>query len=85
MFAFNSSSGVQFEREKEDLLTSERSHFKPINEKLENRAQKQYEDGATFVISNNLEKVSSFMFFWNNFIDSYLMFRYSLNIHKLTI
>lgn len=58
MFAFNSRSGIHADREKEDLLTSERSHFKPISEKLDNRTQKQYADGATFVISNNLEKVS---------------------------
>ncbi|XP_018580144.1 uncharacterized protein LOC108917844 isoform X2 [Anoplophora glabripennis] len=57
MFSFSSRHAVGFEREKEDLLTSERSHFKPINEKMENRAQGQYADGATFVISNSLDKV----------------------------
>lgn len=57
MFSFGSRHAIGFEREKEDLLTSERSHFKPINEKTENRAQGQYADGATFVISNNLDKV----------------------------
>lgn len=60
MFSFNSRSELHFDREKEDLLTSEHSHFKPITEKLDNRTQKQYADGATFVISNNLEKVSIF-------------------------
>lgn len=61
MFAFNSRSGLHIDREKEDLLTSERSHFKPISDKLDNRTQKQYADGATFVISNNLEKVCTYL------------------------
>ncbi|XP_050508438.1 uncharacterized protein LOC114341448 isoform X1 [Diabrotica virgifera virgifera] len=43
--------------DKEDLLTSERSHFKPICEKDEVRHQSKYADGATFIISNNLDKV----------------------------
>lgn len=58
MFGFNSRRNLGFEREKEDLLTSERSHFKPINEKIENRTQGQYADGATFIISNSLDKVN---------------------------
>lgn len=57
MFSFGSRQAIGFEREKEDLLTSERSHFKPINQKIENRVQGQYADGATFIISNSLDKV----------------------------
>lgn len=56
MFNFNSRRSLSFDREKEDLLTSEKSHFKPIVDKAE-LVQKQYEDGSTFAISNKLEKV----------------------------
>lgn len=76
MFAFNSRSGLHLDREKEDLLTSERSHFKPIVDKLDNRTQKQYADGATFVISNSLEKViNNFMAHINfyYFVENYLV------------
>lgn len=61
MFSFT-RSGLYTDREKDDLLTSERTHFKPINEKLEIQTQKQYADGATFMISNNLEKVSLILY-----------------------
>ncbi|XP_074039030.1 uncharacterized protein isoform X2 [Leptinotarsa decemlineata] len=40
----------------EDLLTSEKTHFKPINEKPDN-SYSNYKDGATFNISNTLNKV----------------------------
>ncbi|KAJ8920458.1 hypothetical protein NQ315_005326 [Exocentrus adspersus] len=57
IFSFNTKHAIGFERDKEDLLTSDRSHFRPINEKVENRVQGQYADGATFIISNSLDKV----------------------------
>ncbi|KAJ8952873.1 hypothetical protein NQ318_006489 [Aromia moschata] len=57
MFSFGARRCLNFDREKEDLLTSERSHFKPINEKVESYTQGQYADGATFVISSSLDKV----------------------------
>ncbi|XP_060527353.1 uncharacterized protein LOC132702610 isoform X2 [Cylas formicarius] len=40
--------------EKDDLLTSERSHFKPIKDPVD---ECDYADGTTFVINGNLEKV----------------------------
>lgn len=56
---------------KEDLLTSYKSHFKPINEEIghqnksnnnnnssnNNGNKNAYVDGATFIINNNLDKV----------------------------
>ncbi|VEN44481.1 unnamed protein product [Callosobruchus maculatus] len=53
MFSFSMKSNLP----QDDLLTSERSHFKPIVERLEHRTQGQYADGATFLISNSLDKV----------------------------
>ncbi|CAH2004226.1 unnamed protein product [Acanthoscelides obtectus] len=43
--------------EKEDLLTSESSHFKPVMDKPENPADGKYPDGTTFNISGSLDKV----------------------------
>lgn len=51
------STKVEAEKDKEDLLTSVRSHFKPINEKHETRGQ-QYADGTSFVIPNALDKIN---------------------------
>lgn len=45
------------EKDKEDLLTSIKSHFKPINEKVETRTH-NYADGTSFVIPNTLDKVN---------------------------
>nr|CAH7741890.1 unnamed protein product [Callosobruchus chinensis] len=53
MFSFSMKSNLP----QDDLLTSERSHFKPIVERLEHCTQGQYADGATFLISNSLDKV----------------------------
>lgn len=39
------------------MLTSEKTHFKPIVEEIDNNVKGQYADGATFIISNNLDKV----------------------------
>lgn len=47
----------EVEKDKDDLLTSVRSHFKPINEKPEARGQ-HYADGTSFVIPNALDKVN---------------------------
>ncbi|XP_019880633.2 uncharacterized protein LOC109608596 isoform X3 [Aethina tumida] len=48
--------------EKEDLLTSEKTHFRPINESSETAIKGvqrgDYADGATFYISNKLDKVN---------------------------
>ncbi|RZC35177.1 DUF4603 domain containing protein [Asbolus verrucosus] len=49
---------VDIDKEKDDLLTSVRSHFRPINEKVENYLQGQYADGATFVVSNTWDKIN---------------------------
>ncbi|KAJ8961959.1 hypothetical protein NQ314_005861 [Rhamnusium bicolor] len=57
MFSFNSMCNLGSEKENEDLLTSELSHFKPISDKTENRNQGQYADGTSFFVSNNLDKV----------------------------
>ncbi|KAJ8981773.1 hypothetical protein NQ317_002367 [Molorchus minor] len=57
LFGFGAKCSLTFEKEREDLLTSERSHFRPINEKVDNYTQSHYADGATFVISNSLDKV----------------------------
>lgn len=51
------SKKVEAEKDKDDLLTSVRSHFKPINEKFEFRGQ-QYADGTSFVIPNALDKIN---------------------------
>lgn len=40
---------VEAEKDKEDLLTSGRSHFKPINEKIEVRGH-QYADGKFYIL-----------------------------------
>lgn len=45
------------EKDKEDLLTSVKSHFKPINEKADIRTH-NYADGTSFVIPNTLDKVN---------------------------
>lgn len=46
------------EKDEENLLTSMRSHFKPIssqNSSNENHTQRRYADGTSFVISGNLD------------------------------
>lgn len=43
--------------DKEDLLTSEKTHFRPISEKSEDSSAGKYVDGTTFVIPSNLDKV----------------------------
>jgi hypothetical protein len=49
---------VDLDKEKDDLLTSVHSHFRPINEKVENYLQGQYADGATFLVSNSWDKIN---------------------------
>lgn len=49
---------VDLDKEKDDLLTSVHSHFRPINEKLDSYLQGAYADGATFVVSNSWDKIN---------------------------
>lgn len=51
------SRKIEPEKDKEDLLTSVRSHFRPINEKVEVSTQR-YADGTSFPVQNNLDKVN---------------------------
>lgn len=45
---------IEFEKEKDDLLTSVHSHFRPIPD----NTQKQYADGTTFILSNNWDNIN---------------------------
>lgn len=51
------SKKVNIEEEKEDLLLSEKTHFQPINEKLDGQIAGKYVDGTTFIIPSNLDNV----------------------------
>lgn len=51
-----SAEKLESEKDKEDLLTSARSHFKPISEKVEVKGHR-YADGTSFLITNSLDKV----------------------------
>lgn len=55
---FSKKTNESSEKEKEDLLTSSSSHFKPIVEKTSKPKGAHYEDGTTFVIPNNLDVVN---------------------------
>lgn len=49
---------IDLEKEKDDLLTSIHSHFRPINEKVDYYLQGKYADGATFLVSNSWDKIN---------------------------
>lgn len=51
------SRKIEPEKDKEDLLTSVHSHFRPINEKVE-LSTHRYADGTSFPVQNSLDKVN---------------------------
>lgn len=57
----NVTGKLESEKDKDDLLTSVRSHFRPINEKAE-VSTRSYADGTTFMIPNTLDKVCIMVF-----------------------